>query len=272
MNLKYSPRKIFRGSKISTQVQQCESSFDLDNPQHFINLVQENLRERILALPPHYFQMSEPALIQQVYGSEIPTVDSMLRREFWEIYNQHFVKQKKIKSSLIYSGICSFQQFTDIISQPGRLAFIIREPVKTQNYIKHAYEISIHKLLTSLEKAEGVNAKTGLPDASLLKLKFQIFQYLDQRLHGSLIQRVAVEQKTLQVNIDGNPQQQEAAQYSLMSQDEVQARLLQLEEELQKRQQKSLPEPQEAGTIVLTQVIEEAGRVSEEFQREDKRE
>jgi len=84
------------------------------------------------------------------------------------------------------------------------------------------------------------NAKTGLPDAQLLTVKQKIYEYVDQRMHGSIIQRQQIDQRSLNVNVDATPEQVSATPESM---DELDKKIKALELEL--AQAPSLPPPVE---------------------------
>lgn len=199
--------------------------------------------------------MNEKKLIAKTYPDSIPhDMDYELRLSFWEEYNSRFESMTPMRINKIVSGICSISNFYDeICNDPGRLTFIITEPARTQNRMKYVFHLSLQEMLKVIKMKEEINVKTGTTDTKLMDIKYKIFEYLDQRLHGSLIQRV--EQKSLNVNVEATPEQ-----IGMQSMEEIDKRLEQLESE----NVLTLSAPKESFDM-LEKVKQEAGRVSEEF-------
>lgn len=238
--------------------------FNTHDEHHFINLIPDSFREAVLKIPPYFLELSEKDLIKEVYGDTPNEIDTLIKMEFWDLYEANFEKKIPITISKLIKGTCDQMTFRKLLTESGRVAYIIRQPTKLQNRIKYAHSFAVNEMIKLLTEPEPINVRTGVPDAKLKQLKFQIYQYLDQRLHGSLIQRMQVEQKTLQVNIDGNPSQEKQKPQTA---EELEARLKEVETELLQLQPAQL-QPPAADIIVVEQVYEEAGKVSKEFERE----
>lgn len=232
---------------------------DVHNPAHFINLVTPKLRELIFSIPNSFFELSENKLIREVYPENSPDeTDVLLRMGFWEEYQRCFLGMKKMQVEKICDGVMSAPNLYHYLSpRPGALAYIITEPQKVQNRLKYAFHLSVQNMIELIKKAEQINVKTGLPDAKLMSLKVDLFKYLDQRLHGSIIQKI--EQKNLNVNVETTPGQLA----NMAVPDDIDEKLRTIEAELSTHN--VLPPAQNASTIVMDQIMEESGRVSDEF-------
>lgn len=236
--------------------------FDTENQTHFINLVSPKVREAVLSIPKEYLEMTEKELVEKVYGDRPESLDRMLRTNFWELYNECFSTGKSMSLSKIVAGVCDISTFQRILSNAGRLSYIVREPSHLQNKIKDIYQALLEEMKVISEMKIPIDKKTGCPDAKLMGLKMKAFEYLDQRIHGALIQRMEVRQKTLQVNVDGNPIPEKK---KFQTPEEIDQRLKELEQELQTPL--ALHEAQDPNTIIMEQVVEESGHVSKEFER-----
>lgn len=231
---------------------------DIHNPQHFINLVPQKLRDLILEIPHNFFTYSEPKLIQEFFNGEADESDIILRLNFWEEYNRCFLSLRQMKTEKICDGSMSPTNFYRYFSShPGRLAFMITEPARTQNRLKYAFHLSVQNMIALIKKAEMINQKTGLPDSKLMSLKIDLFKYLDQRLHGSIIQKI--EQKNLNVNVETTPG--EIANLSIPA--DIDDKLKTIEAELANY---NIQPPQlNPGVAIMDQIMEESGRVTEGF-------
>lgn len=236
---------------------------EITNPQHFFNLVPDSLREAIKKIPIEYFEWSEAKLILETYPDQAPNdIDAELRISFWDEYNSKFEAMSPMLIENIIKGICSRKHFTTgIITNPGRLAYIITEPLVVKNRLKHAFHLHLNEMVRIGKMKEEINAKTGTTDTKLLDLKFKIFEYLDQRLHGSLIQRTQtqIEQKSVNVNInttiESQPQTPEAIDMEIQK----------LEQELSQHQALPPAQPAEPIQMLMDKIQQEAGRVSKEY-------
>lgn len=237
--------------------------FNLSDEHHFINLIPDSFREAVLKIPPYFLELSEKDLIKEVYGDTPNEIDTLIKMEFWDLYEANFEAKKPITMRALIKGTCDERTFRSLLTESGRVAYIIRQPTKLQNRIKYAHSFAVNEMIKLLTEPEPINTRTGVPDAKLKQLKFQIYQYLDQRLHGSLIQRMQVEQKTLQVNIDGNTTTNTTKPQTA---EELEARLKEVETELLQLQPAQI-QPPTSDVIVVEQVYEEAGKVSKEFER-----
>ena len=238
---------------------QSHPYLDFSNPQHFINLVPQIIKPGILEIPHQYFEFSEVKLMARLYGNEPPAdLDFELRLSFWEEYERCFEKQLEMTIANITDGICSIQWFKNhILPDKLRLMFVITQPSKTKSRMRYAHHLSMLEMLKVLKMKEQVNTKTGLIDTKLMDIKFKIFEYLDQRIHGSLIQRV--EQKSLNMNVNTTMEELSKPQ----TPEEIDFRIEQLEKELMPQ----LPSPKEILSPMERTVIE-TGRITDpEFKR-----
>lgn len=237
--------------------------FDLSNPQHFINLVPASIREAVLRIPPELFELTERQLILRTFKAEVPDdLDSELRISFWDEYNDKFTDMKPMLIENIIKGICSRANFNSVIlKNPYRTLYMVTEISVIKNRLKHAFHLHLNEMVRIGKMKEEINAKTGTTDTKLLDLKFKIFEYLDQRLHGSLIQRTQtqIEQKSVNVNInttiESQPQTPEAIDMEIQK----------LEQELSQHQALPPAQPAEPIQMLMDKIQQEAGRVSKEY-------
>lgn len=238
--------------------------FDLSNPQHFVNLLPDKVKQSVLEIPLELFQFPEKELIVKVYQNKFPTdLDMALRFAFWEEYHLKFEKLQQMTIAKICKGSCLPQQFYELIlPNPGRLLFICTEPTVTKNRMKYAFHLTLQEMLDVIKMPTEVNIKTGTTDTKLLDIKYKIFEYLDQRLHGSLIQRVEQTSKNLNVNVNTTAEELSNPK----TPDEIDQRIRDLELELSPTQlQLELPKPKDSIASLMDKIQQEAGRVTPEF-------
>lgn len=247
-------------------INQTDDFFDFSNPQHFINLVPPRVKEEILKIPKDLLLLPETKLISRIYEDAIPDdLDYQLRLSFWDEYESRFKKCEEMRVNKIIEGVCSLATFyQNVITNHGRLLFIITQPSVVNNRLKYAFHLSMSEMIKLLKAPTPINSKTGVPDGKILDTKYKIFEYLDQRLHGSIIQRQSIEQKSLNINVDATSQQLP------QTPDAIDQRLMELESEFRTIE---LPprQAQISPNEILSpmeRVVIEAGRVTADFTRQ----
>ena len=172
--------------------------------------------------------MSEQDAVRLAYGSyeEIPIIDSALRSNFWREYDKALIKETSIKIKNIYKDVCSHMQFNRMVWSQEKLAYMITEPAREKAIMSSMLSLGWKRMREILEAQPEVNQKTGITDRALGKLQTEIVKYIDQRQHGTPIQRQQIEQKTMQINVDGGK-----AENLNKTPEEVDKELKQLEKE-----------------------------------------
>lgn len=185
---------------------------ETDNPQHFINLVPEVVRHAVYQIPHDWFELEEPQIIIKAYGpSGIPSdTDAMYRLNLWEAYNSKFESEKRITLKDITRSTSNAYFIKSVLASPERTLFLITEPTVTQSGVKYTHHLAMKTMIETLKMPILYNAKTGLPDTQLIATKQKIFEYIDQRMHGSIIQRqqISTTSKNVNLNIEAPHQAQ----------------------------------------------------------------
>ena len=160
------------------------------------------MRDAILEIPLDWFEWDEKKITVQVYKGLFDENDYSLRLSFWEEYEACFESCQAMKTKNIVSGIMSEQTFyKNVLSSPGRLLFIITEPSFYKKRQKLIHHLALNKILDIVNAPIKEDAKTGLPDTKMMDLQFKAYQYIDQRLHGGIIQKHQVDQNTKNLHV-----------------------------------------------------------------------
>lgn len=149
-----------------------------------------------------------------------------------------------MRMSKIFEGVCSDFTFYTAIKNPKRLAYIITEPVRDKANAGYILDIGWKKMQELASMEIPVNHKTGMPDAKILDLKLKLFQYLDQRENGTLVQRI--KQETTNLNVDISPGK---SQVPTNSEEEVRGLIHQLRQNLAQ-----IPIPPEPKLVLPTEM------------------
>lgn len=226
---------------------------DLNNPQHFINLVPPKIREAILTIPHDFFKWTEKEIMSHMKEESILDVDFELRLSFWEEYERVFQQANKMKMINIIRGVISEPTFYNhVLSKPVRVLFMITEPSYYKKRLKYAHHLLTNKILEIAKMDIRDSSKDGLPDAKTMAIQLEAFKYADQRLHGSIIQRT--ENKNLNATVEIKAEAQ--------THDEIDRQIKELEME----PVAALPPAKEVITP-MEAVVVESGRVTEEYKR-----
>lgn len=239
------------------------SHFDLENPRHFINICPKKIREAAFSIPPEAFLWDERMIIRMAYeDNQVPEMDERLRLAFWAEYDRCFRLPQKMVQDNILRGICSRSFFESrYLAKWKIILLIITEPFEQKRSLNYAHHLSLSEMVKFIKLPIGIDVKTGLPDARMYAIKEKLFEYLNEKVNGSTIQKVDITQKSLNVNATITP---DATRPLPQSPEEMEARIQELISQLS---------PAQAPTIILPTeaVIKEAGRVVDaEYLRLDK--
>lgn len=227
---------------------------DFSNPQHFINICPAKIKAAALQIPHDAFLWNEQKIIRFAYeDNQIPEMDERLRLAFWAEYDRCFRQPIKMVMENILRGICSRSFFdSHYCSQWKIILLIITEPYEQKRSLNYAHHLALSEMIKMIRMPIREDIKTGLPDARMYAIKEKIFEYLNEKVNGSTIQKVEVNSKNLHAVV------QPPAFQAPQSAEEMDERLNSLLSELQQGQ---LTAPQ---TILpVERVIQEAGRVTD---------
>lgn len=181
------------------------SILDDANPRSIINLVPEKVRSAILDLHKNNPEMA--SFSEQQFLKEYVTSESMdnLRLSFWTEYNRAQDTGQLMKAKNIYSPVmCAEMFYSKFIHNQKNVAWMLIPPanymLSLKAYLEHGKK-SLRKIMTANLIDDNGNLK--VEDT---KLFLKAYQLIDNRVHGSAIQRI--EQKTATIHmspVTGDP-------------------------------------------------------------------
>ena len=205
---------------------------DESNPRAIINLLPKKFGERVRevrASHPQYFNKDDGELYQYLKTMEnTPRAnDDMLRMKFWLEYErvQAFMLDS-INLTQVCGGICSIEYFTGFyLRAPDRVAWLMCPPVEYMVRLEEMHTEGLRALSDILRKPhEGPGGKL---DYKMIDTKIKIFNLVNQRLMGSIVQKS--ESKQLNVNVDARDAKDVLAQVTGNNQEALENRLRELE-------------------------------------------
>lgn len=206
---------------------------DLGDQQHFLNLLPAFLQDAVIRLPDRYLEMTEEELRELCFGrknAEVPSVHERLRLALWEEYDSAIrFKKNMIDVSRAIHGICTLGYFVNrFIKDPKNVAWLIHPPADYMKGIKEILQMGTSQLREIMMMS---NLIGGKPNTKLMEVKLKIYQHIDMRVKGAIIQRI--DQRNVSVNVDATAEQAkqivETVAPSQLSMAEVDAKLKELE-------------------------------------------
>lgn len=198
-----------------------ETALQALDPRSLPNLCPPVVREAILAVPEELASLDDEELAVKTAGKKFTPIDHKLRVAFWKEYARAQDRGEKMQIRNIYTGICSRENFyNNVVKDPARVAHLTREPTDYSIATAVLLNYGTDRLLELLARpAVGPDGKF---DHKLAELHIKAYQQVDSRVHGGFLHRV--EQKSLNVNIDGKKDAVEAK----LTYEEIQKRLAEL--------------------------------------------
>lgn len=197
-----------------------------DEPQSLYHLIPEYTFNLFLKIPDKFLQMDARTLRTHVKPGL--TLEAM-RTSFWVEYNYAVSENRKMVVKRIHAGICSEDYFyKNVLVTPLFLAWLLQPP---EDYTKAMQALlvrsteRIYELLDTPFVKTDDNGKVTV-DHKVMSLVLQAHKHLEERVKGSVVQRI--EQKSLNVNVNRDVLE--------VSEDELDRRL----RELRTRERKAL--------------------------------
>lgn len=177
--------------------------WDRMNDNSIINKVPPALQNHFLEASkkrPDLFGMDERDLFKKLRAEELtpsPT-DNRLRIQFWLEYDRSMTTMKRMEIMNVTAGVCSNQYFRErFLHRPEKVAWLLACPVSYTRKIEEALDFGLDRLRDMLELS--VTDAQGKLNLKLMELQAKIVALLDQRVKGSVVQRI--EQKNMNLNV-----------------------------------------------------------------------
>lgn len=180
---------------------------DADDPYSVLNLVPPCFHDALIHLPKYLISLPDEELRKI---SKPDALMRMVRRSFWEEYATSIRFNRKMSLKKIMNNGCTREYFVDnIIAIPEKLAFILRPPMNEAEVVRNIMEVSLERvgeflLLDPVKKIEKKKYdKDGRLishdteekiDTAYINAVQKISESAISRIHGSVIQRVSIQQ------------------------------------------------------------------------------
>jgi len=173
------------------------SVWDENDPRSVIRIVSESFREKMLAVPEDMRVQDESHL--RNICKPTPTLNQV-RLMFWLEMTRHAMDGGKFVMANAYRGVCTSAMFENYLANPKNLAFILCPPTNYTSRIYEALDVGLAGLRKILDYED--TDKKGKMNLKLLEMKMKITMYLDARVNGGFTQKVQIDQKSVNLNMD----------------------------------------------------------------------
>lgn len=159
----------------------------LEDPRSVVNLLPESVRERVLALPPTLAKLSLEELENL---ASVSRVDRRVRIEFWREHERAAQANMPMNmdACVRLSGLLSWSQYEFRLEKPERLAWLLCPPAEYQVQLQEALEIGLNRLVEIVQLP--LYTQKGEVNTGVAAVVLQALKMVDQRLHGSVVQRM----------------------------------------------------------------------------------
>jgi hypothetical protein len=174
--------------------------FDKNDPASIHHLISKHLSDCITNIPINILSLPYEDLKKNVRPS--PVLDA-LRTSFWLEYNRAvFQNFTHLVIDRVYSGICTKEYFyTYVCKTPLLLAWVMFPPNEYSAMLETLLKVSLDRMheLVNLPFIK----ENGLVDHRTIALVLKTFEMLDNRLHGTPVQKT--ESRNLNFNLNAKP-------------------------------------------------------------------
>lgn len=197
---------------------------DPDNPYNLMALVPRSLADAIQNLEPKFLGLSEGELRALAKPSaEV----SRLRLNFWDEYERAVSQQRGMRLDSIMKGVCNKAYFYEkILHNQKWLAYVTIPPADYSLAIREMLELGWDRvrevLLLPITEKVSVKKTVENPLTGKYEVQYEIedrpntrligeinkmVSMLDLRVKGAIVQKMQIDQRNLNYNVDGTVQE-----------------------------------------------------------------
>lgn len=193
-------RGILDGAKMLDEASQDAKEISIkrfNDPNSVVNMLPPVVKRNVEALDPRHIACSEKEIRKTLEPTQL---DEMLRLSFWDEYTVAVDAGRKMDMSHIYGRICSKEMFYNVVATPLRLAFMLHPPVEYTYKMRDLLELGHIRMREILELP--IKNSKGVPDTKLIAEMVKIVALVENRVRGSVVNKLQVEQKNLNINVE----------------------------------------------------------------------
>ena len=177
--------------------------YDTDNPDSLINRIPQRLVpifERVKNKLPKTLLSDEKTVRRYI---EPDDRDDRVRLAFWDEYNASTQINKRMSLQAIISGTCSWESWiTAYEPHDKRMCWIFTPPTSYVSQMRHILHRGTERLLEIINLP--MMTDEGKVDIKVANLVLRAWQLADMRVKGGVMQRVQIEQKSMNLNLNAD--------------------------------------------------------------------
>jgi hypothetical protein len=168
--------------------------YDEQNELSLINLAPEGIKHHIAAVRdnPEYFKITEWSDIKLRNTIKPDAKLCRIRIAFWEELTRAIDAEVHMNVTRICMGITHRQHFYNIAADPRLMAYVLNPPVRYKTAVQESLSLAIDRTREILELP--LLDEKGKPQTAVIGAILKALEYSDKRVHGSIMQKVAVHQ------------------------------------------------------------------------------
>lgn len=175
--------------------------YDPHNPNALINRIPDRLKpilERVKAKLPRTLMSSEKDVREYCKPDER---DERVRLSFWDEYNAATAAGKQMSLQSIICGSCSWETWVTTYEPNNRkMLWVLTPPVSYAMAMRQILHRGTERLLEIMNLP--ITDKKGNIDPKVATLILKAWQLADLRIKGGIVQKMQVEQKSVNVNFN----------------------------------------------------------------------
>lgn len=180
-----------------------ESLYDAGNPDALINKLPQRLVpifHRVRDKLPRTLLADEPDVRRYCDPTER---DERVRLSFWDEYNASTACGKRMSLQSIITGCCSWESWiTAYEPHDKRMLWIFTPPASYVGMMRQILYKGTERLLEIMNLP--MLTEDGKVDVKVANLVLRAWQLADMRVKGAVTQKVQIEQKSMNLNLNSN--------------------------------------------------------------------
>ncbi len=171
------------------------------NPNCVVNLLTPRLKKAAMNIPGHLLGMSADTLRKKIKAN---SMDEQLRVSFWEEYFVASDNNQRMRIEAIYPRVCVREYFyKHFVDNPARFAYMMHPPPEYMLQMKSLLQLGLRRFEEILQMP--ITNEKGVVNSKLVAEIVRIVMLVDNRVKGSVVQKVQLEQKSVNVNLNYEP-------------------------------------------------------------------
>lgn len=188
------------------------SILDEKNQYSLLNLLPADVGRRLIEVPTEMWAMSEDDFLTKYNPTD---VDIRLKLKFWDEWQRALLTTGGvIQIQTVYYGICTREHFYELIKIPHKLAFIVIPPTDYEMSLKELLYRGLRRIREIINlpivfdepvfykgqpvlDANGHAVVRKRVDKGLVSEIRQVVTILADRVHGALVHRIELNQKSI---------------------------------------------------------------------------